>query len=234
MLDRCFSECVRTGLGSPGRVRSQLQFADPISKVVRKGRKVSRRLALRRQPLASAASGSGSPHRMRQVWSALATALGGSRMLQRTSTDKRRWVRALALAIVPVAATSMLGQLATYPNLERWYSALEKPSFNPANWVFAPVWTTLYILMAYAAWRLLILPARTPGRLTALALFYVQLALNALWSWMFFAMQSPVAGLVTSCKSGLSSQRSRRPGASTRKRHFASCRSQRGSPLRLY
>ncbi|MBD9498760.1 TspO/MBR family protein [Ensifer sp. ENS01] len=117
-------------------------------------------------------------------------------MLQRTSTDKRRWVRALALAIVPVAATSMLGQLATYPNLERWYLALEKPSFNPANWVFAPVWTTLYILMAYAAWRLLILPARTPGRLTALALFYVQLALNALWSWMFFAMQSPVAGLV--------------------------------------
>lgn len=106
------------------------------------------------------------------------------------------WVRALALAIVPVAATSILGQLATYPNLERWYSALEKPSFNPANWVFAPVWTTLYILMAYAAWRLLILPARTPGRLTALALFYVQLALNALWSWMFFAMQSPVAGLV--------------------------------------
>ncbi|MBD9544979.1 tryptophan-rich sensory protein [Ensifer sp. ENS04] len=95
-----------------------------------------------------------------------------------------------------VAATSILGQLATYPNLERWYSALEKPSFNPANWVFAPVWTTLYILMAHAAWRLLILPARTPGRRTALALFYVQLALNALWSWMFFAMQSPVAGLV--------------------------------------
>lgn len=117
-------------------------------------------------------------------------------MLQRTSTDKRRWVRALALAIVPVAATSILGQMATYPNIESWYSALDKPSFNPPNWVFAPVWTTLYILMAYAAWRLLMLPARTPGRLTALALFYVQLALNALWSWMFFAMQSPVAGLV--------------------------------------
>ncbi|KQX11579.1 MULTISPECIES: TspO/MBR family protein [Ensifer] len=117
-------------------------------------------------------------------------------MLQQTSNDKMNWVRALALAIVPVAATSILGQLATYPNLERWYSALEKPSFNPANWVFAPVWTTLYILMAHAAWRLLILPARTPGRRTALALFYVQLALNALWSWMFFAMQSPVAGLV--------------------------------------
>ncbi|RAR99984.1 TspO/MBR related protein [Ensifer adhaerens] len=86
--------------------------------------------------------------------------------------------------------------MATYPNIESWYSALDKPSFNPPNWVFAPVWTTLYILMAYAAWRLLMLPARTPGRLTALALFYVQLALNALWSWMFFAMQSPVAGLV--------------------------------------
>ncbi|MBD9638557.1 tryptophan-rich sensory protein [Ensifer sp. ENS07] len=117
-------------------------------------------------------------------------------MLQQTSNDKMNWVRALALAIVPVAATSILGQMATYPNIASWYSALDKPSFNPPNWVFAPVWTTLYILMAYAAFRLLILPTRTPGRLAALTLFYVQLALNALWSWMFFAMQSPAAGLV--------------------------------------
>ncbi len=116
-------------------------------------------------------------------------------MLQRTANQNRSWIQALLLAISPVVATSILGQLATYPNIESWYSTLEKPSFNPPNWVFAPVWTTLYILMAYAAWRLLSLPVKTPGRLATLTLFYVQLALNALWSWMFFAMQSPVAGL---------------------------------------
>ncbi|WP_342457080.1 TspO/MBR family protein [Ensifer adhaerens] len=117
-------------------------------------------------------------------------------MLQRTANQNRSWIQALLLAILPVVATFILGQMATYPNIESWYSTLEKPSFNPPNWVFAPVWTTLYILMAYAAWRLLSLPVRTPGRLATLTLFYVQLALNALWSWMFFAMQSPVAGLV--------------------------------------
>ncbi|WP_306341309.1 TspO/MBR family protein [Sinorhizobium sp. GL28] len=117
-------------------------------------------------------------------------------MLQRTSNDNRRWIRALLLAILPVVATSILGQLATYPNIESWYATLAKPIFNPPNWVFAPVWTTLYVLMAYAAWRLLSMPASTPGRSTALILFFIQLALNALWSWMFFAMQSPVAGLV--------------------------------------
>lgn len=117
-------------------------------------------------------------------------------MLQRTSNQNSSGIPALLLAVLPVVATSIIGQFATYPNIESWYSALEKPSFNPPNWVFAPVWTTLFILMAYAAWRLLSRPASTPGRSTTLILFFIQLALNALWSWMFFAMQSPVAGLV--------------------------------------
>ena len=58
-------------------------------------------------------------------------------------------------AIVIVAATSILGQIATYPNLTPWYAGLAKPNFNPPNWIFAPVWTTLYALMAFALWRIL-------------------------------------------------------------------------------
>lgn len=101
-----------------------------------------------------------------------------------------------ALALTSVVATSVLGQLATYPNLRPWYAGLTKPSFNPPDWVFAPVWTSLFVLMAFAAWRILRLPRETPMRDRALVLFYLQLALNAAWSWMFFGANSPLLGLM--------------------------------------
>jgi translocator protein len=100
-----------------------------------------------------------------------------------------------ALAMIVVAAASVAGQLATYPNLAPWYAGLAKPSFNPPNWIFAPVWTTLFVLMAFSVWRILRLP-RTSTRGTALALFFIQLALNAAWSWMFFGAHSPALGMV--------------------------------------
>jgi tryptophan-rich sensory protein len=99
---------------------------------------------------------------------------------------------------VPIGAVvtaSLLGQLATFPNLAPWYAGLAKPSFNPPSWVFGPVWTTLYLLMAFAAWRIMRLPP-SPARRNAIILFWSQLALNAAWSWMFFAAHSPLLGLV--------------------------------------
>lgn len=105
------------------------------------------------------------------------------------------WLRA-AIAVLPIFAASLLGQWATFPNLVPWYAGLAKPSFNPPNWVLGPAWTTLYVLMAFAVWRILRLPAATPGRSTALGLFFGQLALNVLWSWLFFAGHSPLAGLL--------------------------------------
>jgi len=99
------------------------------------------------------------------------------------------------LAIIAVAATSIAGQLATYPNLVPWYAGLAKPSFTPPGWVFGPVWTTLYALMAFAVWRIARLPV-TSRRRWALTLFWSQLALNAAWSWMFFAAHSPLLGLL--------------------------------------
>lgn len=108
----------------------------------------------------------------------------------------RRSFMNILLAVVPILGASVLGQLATYPSIAGWYAELAKPPFNPPNWVFAPVWTALYVLMAYAAWRLLQAHRDTPGRSLALALFFAQLALNALWSWLFFALHSPLAALL--------------------------------------
>jgi tryptophan-rich sensory protein len=108
------------------------------------------------------------------------------------------WWRDIRIALVPlgaVVAASLLGQLATFPNLAPWYAGLIKPSFNPPSWVFGPVWTTLYLLMAFAAWRIRRMPP-SPARRNALLLFWTQLALNVAWSWMFFAAHSPLLGLI--------------------------------------
>jgi tryptophan-rich sensory protein len=100
-----------------------------------------------------------------------------------------------AISIIAVAFASVVGQLATYPNLVPWYAGLMKPPFNPPNWVFAPVWTALYALMALSVWRILRLPPSST-RLSALTLFFTQLFLNAAWSWMFFGAQNPLLGLI--------------------------------------
>ena len=108
------------------------------------------------------------------------------------------WRRDIRLALLPLTAVvtvSVLGQLATFPNLAPWYAGLIKPSFNPPNWLFGPAWTTLYLLMVVAAWRILRLPP-SPARRNALVLFWTQLALNAAWSWLFFAAHSPLLGLI--------------------------------------
>jgi benzodiazapine receptor len=113
-----------------------------------------------------------------------------------TSSTWRRDLGFSVLAIIAVAAASAIGQLATYPNLAPWYAGLIKPSFNPPNWVFAPVWTVLYVLMAFAVWRILRLQEASGTRRLALTLFFIQLALNAGWSWMFFGANNPLLGLI--------------------------------------
>lgn len=113
-----------------------------------------------------------------------------------TSAAMSGWqhiAKSAAPPVIAVVAALVLAQFATFPNLA-WHAGLIKPPFNPPNWIFGPVWTTLYVLMAYAAFRIHRLPPSTAQR-TALVLFYMQLALNMAWSWMFFYAQSPGLGL---------------------------------------
>lgn len=102
---------------------------------------------------------------------------------------------ALVVILVSCFAAAGLGAVATTPNIPTWYAALAKPSWNPPNWLFGPVWTALYIGMAVAAWLVWrqggVRQARRP-----LTLFAVQLALNAAWSWIFFGCHMPGAAFV--------------------------------------
>lgn len=102
---------------------------------------------------------------------------------------------AAALSAGPILAAALLGNWATLPNIAPWYTGLAKPALTPPNWVFGPAWTTLFVLMGFAFYRLLRADPATPGRQRAILLFSVQLVLNAGWSFAFFAAHSPAAGL---------------------------------------
>ncbi|GAB5506401.1 MAG: tryptophan-rich sensory protein [Rhizobiaceae bacterium] len=96
----------------------------------------------------------------------------------------------LSLFIVGVVLGGTLIGTATIPG--EWYQGLAKPSFNPPNWIFGPVWTALYILIAIAGWR--VWRANPTG--APIALWVMQLALNFSWSPVFFAAQLPRIALI--------------------------------------
>lgn len=83
-----------------------------------------------------------------------------------------------------------LGAIATTPEIQGWYQTLKKPSWNPPNAVFGPVWTTLYMMMAVAAW-MVWKQSGFKAAARPLTLFLVQLGLNVAWSWIFFGLHQP-------------------------------------------
>lgn len=90
--------------------------------------------------------------------------------------------------LIPLLTGSVAGVFTT-KGVNGWYAAAQKPWFNPPNWLFAPVWTTLYILMGVALY--LIWKSVTEKRIkqTAIVLFGIQLVLNFAWSFIFFSLQ---------------------------------------------
>ncbi|HGE72528.1 TPA: tryptophan-rich sensory protein [Candidatus Poribacteria bacterium] len=102
----------------------------------------------------------------------------------------------LAISIGVCLAAGFIGSIFTNASIPTWYMTLEKPSFNPPNWLFGPVWTALYILMGIAAFLVWRAGLGEPKARTALIIFIIQLILNVLWSVAFFGFRSPIAGLV--------------------------------------
>jgi len=99
----------------------------------------------------------------------------------------------IATVIMTCLAVGYFSSLVTRENIPTWYALINKPSFNPPDWVFAPVWTLLYILMGYAAGRIWnLIDTNEANVKRAFIFFLVQLALNALWSFLFFGLQNPM------------------------------------------
>jgi translocator protein len=98
-------------------------------------------------------------------------------------------------AIMACELVGAIGSLFTAPSIGTWYALLQKPSFNPPNWIFAPVWTTLFALMGIAVF--MIWEKRNDRRAkNALLVFTFQMVLNVMWSILFFGGHSPLAGFI--------------------------------------
>jgi len=109
---------------------------------------------------------------------------------------RTRDVLKLIVSLVACQCAGLVGSIFTTPAIPTWYAALEKPPFTPPNWLFAPAWFTLYLLMGIAAFVIWRRGLSQKGVKSALAIFLVQLVLNALWSVVFFGLKSPLAGVI--------------------------------------
>lgn len=105
-----------------------------------------------------------------------------------------KWPSLLICIAIPLVSGSLSG-LAIADSISSWYSMLNKPSFNPPNYLFGPVWSVLYILMGIGLYLILQTP-RSAMRTKSIMLFAIQLILNLSWSFVFFNAQSPLAALI--------------------------------------
>jgi benzodiazapine receptor len=97
----------------------------------------------------------------------------------------------LVVAIFVCQLAGIVGSVFTRASIPTWYATLQKPTFTPPNWLFAPVWFFLYLLMGIAAYLIWSKGIQNREVIIALSIFGIQLVLNMLWSFLFFKLQSP-------------------------------------------
>jgi len=113
--------------------------------------------------------------------------------LDSADDPKRPERRALYLFLMATLGVGAAASLFTTPAIHTWYAGLNHPAITPPNWVFAPVWTSLYIAMAFAAWRIW---KKTGLKSLEMGAFGLQLALNFAWSGIFFSLHKLAGALV--------------------------------------
>jgi translocator protein len=102
----------------------------------------------------------------------------------------------LSASISTAQMAGVLGAIATKTSLSTWYKNLKKPALAPSGRFISRVWIILYILMGISAYLVSRRESDHPGAKSALFIYRIQLVLNVLWSWAFFYLRSPLAGLV--------------------------------------
>lgn len=104
----------------------------------------------------------------------------------------------LIIAIIACEVIGALGTIFTTPNIPNWYATLTKPFFSPPNWLFAPVWITLFLLMGVALYIIWVNSEKKLLKIKffAMSWFGVQFAFNVLWSFLFFGLRNPFLGFV--------------------------------------
>jgi len=102
----------------------------------------------------------------------------------------------LIISIVICEAAGIIGSLFTVSSIPTWYASLNRPDFAPPNWIFGPVWTTLYLLMGISLYLIWKHGWENKNVKIAVYVFGIQLILNVIWSVLFFGLQSPLLGMI--------------------------------------
>ena len=108
--------------------------------------------------------------------------------------QKKTWISLIVFILLSLAI-EIIGSIWTKQTVSTWYPALVKPSWTPPSWLFGPVWSCLYIMIAVSGY--LIYGAKYSHKRSIALMFYgSQLALNFIWSFLFFSLRSPILGLI--------------------------------------
>jgi len=107
-----------------------------------------------------------------------------------------KFTKILIMVVTCLAIGYLAGEV-TRESVNTWYPTLHKPSFNPPDWLFAPVWSTLYVIMGVAAalvWDRIEMEREVVKK--GLTFFWIQLGLNAFWSYLFFGLHNPLLAMI--------------------------------------
>jgi translocator protein len=117
-----------------------------------------------------------------------------SKIAEESVKQKKMWI-SFILFITLCLIVQIVASYWTRESVSTWYPKLAKPSWTPPNWIFGPVWSILYIMIAVSGW--LIYKAEYSHQRSIALIFYgSQLALNFIWSFLFFSLSSPILGLI--------------------------------------
>jgi translocator protein len=120
---------------------------------------------------------------------------GPGQINQGAAADLSAWLK-LIVSILACLAAGGIGSLFTFKAIPTWYRSLKKPRYTPPNWAFGPVWTILYVLMGISVFLVWDRGLATKGATLAFTLFWCQLAVNMVWSIVFFGMKASGGGVV--------------------------------------